>query len=336
MVEGGQNRRNRGALWKLAALMSIGLTCSAFAFATDVIERDQDTGSPIATHQPTIDDPITISSDRNLAESMLYQWWGPFEAPDGKAFLPFVDDIFAPDVELKMGPVELLDREAIRASLEARPLRGGTSHQMSKVEVTALGEGLFQLDSDFVYQVHTPDGSVQAGHSSYRHTVEKQADGTFRFKTLTAQLGEPITGVEYIDTYALHRAQGAIVQYLGITDLLESDYIRLQQVLSDEATIMGMFDPSQQTFNERGDGALIGFDEISHWLSSRKKNFAWVAHQLKTIEVTSLGDNLFEAATEIAVQAQPHSGAMVAVTLPITITLDERGGRFMKITRILR
>lgn len=316
---------------KIISVLSIGLALSLIGSGAYGVSSSTE-----AAQQGVEQDPRSASSDRNLAESMLYQWWGPFESPDGKAFLPYIDYIFAPDAALKMGAVELEDRKAIRASLRARPLKGGTSHQMRNVEVTALGNGLFQIDADFVYQVHTPDGSVAAGNSSYRHTVEKQPDGTFRFKTLTAQLGEPISGAEFQDSFALHRARGAIVQYLGITDLLESDYIRLQQVLSDDAVINGMFDPAKQTFNARGDGALIGNDEITNWLSSRKDNFAWVAHQLKSINILSRGDNLFQAEAQVDVQAQPHVGDVISVSLPISFMLEETGDRFMKITRVDR
>lgn len=331
MFEGKRRMEVVSAARKTISLLSIGLALSLAGSRAYGLSSSTE-----AAQQNIEQDPRSASSDRNLAESMLYQWWGPFEAPDGKAFLPYIDYIFAPDAALKMGAVELEDRKAIRASLQARPLKGGTSHQMRNVEVTALGNGLFQIDADFVYQVRTPDGSVASGNSSYRHTVEKQPDGTFRFNTLTAQLGEPISGAEFQDSFALHRAQGAIVQYLGVTDLLESDYIRLQQVLSDDAVITGMFDPAKQTFNTRGDGSLIGNDEITYWLSSRKDNFAWVAHQLKSINIVSRGDKLFQAEAQVDVQAQPHVGDVISISLPISFMLEETGDRFMKITRIDR
>lgn len=281
-------------------------------------------------------DPKTASSDLNLAESMLYQWWGPFEAPNGKEYLRFFDSIFARDARLSMGAIELDGRDAIKASFAERPPNGGISHHVKGVEVTPVGDGMFQIDADFVYQARALDGQVQAGHSSYRHIVEKQPDGTFLFKKLTADLGEPVAGLDFKESHTLHRAQGAIVQYLGVTDILDSDYARLSDVLADGATVHGMFDPEKETFNDRGDGTLKGRDEIAYWLASRKKNYEWVAHQLTAIEVTALGENRFEAMTMMDVQAQPREGDKIVVSLPIKLMLEDTGGRFMKITRIDR
>jgi hypothetical protein len=309
-----------------AALIAIAPGCSA----------PEDDAESVA--QDTIEFDAAkkfASSDRNLVESLLFQWWGLLEGPNREDALAFFADIFAADTFLRMEDVKLNGREAIRTFFAALP-HPAHAHHLNTVDVTSLGDGRYQLNADFVYQIQQPDGTVTNGNSSYIFGAEKQADGTFRLIKLSSDLDEPIPEAEYKPSYARNRARGTIVQFLGVADLLDSDYARVGDVLAEDATIHGMIDPDDNTYSERSDGVLRGLAEISRWLSDRRNKMRWVGHKLTSIELTSLGGNRYEATTIIDVETQPIDDDRRAVTLPIKIALEDNGGRFMHITRIER
>ncbi len=302
----------------------------------------------VACVPPTQDAPVTstamepataqdtASSDRNLAAALLFRWWGIFEAPDSVDVGGYFEDLFTDDVYLNMPNVELSGVDAIKSAFSNLPPDNGRSHQLSRIDVTPMQDGRFDLTAIFTYQIVRPGGNIDAGHSSYRHTAVKQPDGTFRLAVLTAALGEPIEVTEFAPSYAINRARGTVTQYLGITDLLQSDYQGLREIVAAETEVHGMFDPGKETHNERGDGVLRGFDEISGWLATRQQNFNWVAHDITAIRVSALTDNTYLAETTIGVSAGPKSAERIDVSLPIAMTLRDDGGRFMVITRIER
>ncbi len=278
----------------------------------------------------------TVSSDRNLAEALLYRWWGIFEAGDGVDVSGFFDDLFTADVYLNMPGIELNGFDAIKVGFSNLSADLGRSHQLAGVSVSPTEDGQFQLDATFTYQIARPDGHVEAGHSSYRHQIVKQPDGTFRLAVLTAELGEPLDVADFEPSYARNRARGTITQYLGLTDLLHSNYEGLREVMSGDAEVLGMFDPAVETHNARGDGALIGLEEIAAWLSTRKHKFRAVAHAIDQIAVAPAGESTYQANVVVDVTAQPKTGEPIEVRLPIQIMLRDEGGRFMLITSIKR
>lgn len=279
---------------------------------------------------------LSVSSDHNFAKALLFRWWGIFEAPKQVDREPHFEDLFASDVHLKMPGVELTGVDSIREGFSNLPPDLGRSHQLDTLEVTALTDSRFQLDAAFTYQIARPDGTIEAGHSSYQHEVLKQADGTFRLARLTAELGEPIELDQFEPSYVTNRARGTLSQYLGITDVLESDYSQLSELMSDQSEIYGMFDPATETHNTRGDGVLRGLQEISHWLSTRRSRFQWVAHTITGLEVAPAQDGSFRVTARIEVAAMPHDGDVIEATLPITLTMRDYNERFMQIEKIER
>ncbi len=318
--------RHGSTKYLAVAAIAIIAGCSAPENQTSSADQGISEASPSKTFE---------SSDANLVESLLYQWWGLFEGPDRSAVLPFFENIFADDVILRMEEVKLDGRDAIRTTFASLP-QNPHAHHLKEVSVTPLSGGRYQLDAAFIYQILQPDGAVITGNSAYSFEAAKQADGTFRLVKMTSNLGEQIADAAFEPSYARNRARGTIVQYLGVTDLLKSDYARLDDVLADHATIHGMIAPDDNAYSDRGDGVLAGRAEIARWLADRQDRMQWVGHQLTSIELTSLGDNRYEAATIIDVEAQPIEGDRISVTLPIKLTLEDNGGRFMHVTRIDR
>ncbi len=276
-----------------------------------------------------------ISSDRNFAESLLYQWWGLFEAPDRTKVLPYFKTVFAPDVTLRMEAVSLDGSDQILAAFGAIP-ENPHAHHLNAVSVTALGDRRYRIDADFVYQISKPDGVVTTGNSAYTFEAARDKDGAFRLTDMKSNLGDEIAGQTFRPSFQRNRARSAIAYYLGVTDRLDSAYERIDDVLHPDAAFHGLVAAGDTTFSAAGDGVLRGREEITRWLASRKENFQWVSHKITDLEFAALEDGRFSAATTMEVAAQPHDGDKISVTLPINIILEDDGERFMRIVRIDR
>lgn len=276
------------------------------------------------------------SSDQNFVKALLFRWWGIFEAPKDVERSAHFEDLFTEDVYLAMPGVELRGREAIITGFSNLPPDSGRSHQLESVSVNALSEKRFQLNARFTYQIARPNGSIEAGHSSYQHEAIKQPDGQFLLAKLTAELGDPVVVRRFEPSYLKNRARGTLAQYLAITDLLDSDYRMLSQVMNADSEIHGMFDPQQESHNSRGDGTLKGLTEITAWLAKRRGKFEWVSHSIATVDVVPLAAQTYQVTSQIAVAAKPKDAAVIEVMLPIVLTMHDQNERFMRIEKIQR
>lgn len=278
----------------------------------------------------------STSSERNLATALLMQWWDLFEAPEGVDRSALIDTLFAEDVVLHMEAGDLEGIGAVRAAVAALPPTLGRSHHLHTVDLAPLGDDLYALEATFQYHIAHLDGSVEAGESAYHHKLRKTSDGAFVLAEISAEVLEPLSDVSFVPSYQLNKARGALAYYLGTSDVLQEAYPGLKSVLADRAEIHGMFDPSKQTFNDRGDGVLIGYDEISPWLASRAENFTAVAHTISAIEITEQDGNLIKLLAQMDVQAWPKSGDTISVSLPIKLEMTDTGEAFLRINRIDR
>ncbi len=276
------------------------------------------------------------SADRNYATALLMQWWDLFEAPPGADRSFLIDEIFSEDVVLRMAAGDLEGRDAVRAALSAIPETNGRSHHLHSVTLTYLDSNLYSLEATFQYHIAQLDGSVEAGESAYHHKVLKEADGTFTLVEIEAEVLTPLEDIDFVPSYEINRARGALAYYLGTTDTLKDDYPALTQVMSRNSEIHGMFDPAKQTFNTRGDGVLRGIAEISLWLASRQASFSQVAHTISAMEVQSIASDRIGVLAQIETEAWPQKGEKIEVSLPIQIEMIETGGTFMQIARIDR
>lgn len=276
------------------------------------------------------------SADLNYATALLMQWWDLFEAPPetDRSFL--IDRIFSEDIVLHMAAGDLEGRDAVRAALGAIPATNGRSHHLHSLTLTHVKGDLYALEATFQYHIARLDGTIEAGESAYHHKIRKAADGTFTLAEIKAEVLTPLEDVDFVPSYELNRARGALAYYLGTTDTLKDDYPALTNVLSLESEIHGMFDPTKQTFNSRGDGVLRGVTEISSWLASRQAYFDQVAHTISTIEIQSLIDNRVSVLAQIETEAWPKTGDKIDVSLPIQIEMINTGDALMQIAKIQR
>lgn len=275
------------------------------------------------------------SADTNEVISMLYQWWGLFEAPDSSKVLDRFDDIFAEDVYLKIGDMEIDGLAKLKSIFAAIPPRQ-LSHHQPEIKVLSIGDEQFEISADFLYQAMPQGEETSTGKTHYQHTLKRSENGNLVFTKLTGHIIEPLANREFQPSYLDNRIRATIIRYIGITDKLDSEYQKLSEIMTKETEVIGMFDPTKATFNDRGDGVLRGIEEIAGWLGSRKNTLSAVAHRLSELDVSMLGDDRYEAAVTVATQAWPKNGEKIDVLVPVKIILKEQGQRLMTIESIRR
>ena len=280
--------------------------------------------------------PVVSSADRNLATALLMQWWDLFEAPETKDRSFIVDKIFSEDVVLRMSEGDLIGRTAIGTALENLPKTRGRSHQLLTINLADAGADAYTLSATFNYQILQLDGQLDSGESAYEHTVRKTTNGQFVLTEITAEVLAPGNDAKFSPSYMRNRAYGTLAYYLGQTDTLKDSYPALQTILTELAEIHGMFDPAQQSFNPRGDGVLLGYEEISNWLASRQTSFDAVAHEIVHIDVLSENEDQIQIAAEIKTKAWAKSGDQISVVVPVRIAMIDKDEAFLRILRIER
>ncbi len=281
-------------------------------------------------------EPIGSSADRNLATALLMQWWDLFEAPETEDRSFLVDEIFSEDVVLRMSEGDLIGRAAIGTALENLPKTLGRSHELHSIKLANAEADNYTLSATFNYQILHLDGQLDSGESAYEHTLRKTTDGRFVLTEITAEVLAPSNDAEFSPSYMRNRAYGTLAYYLGQTDTLKNAYPALQTVLTEQAEIRGMFDPDRQSFNTRGDGVLLGYEEISNWLASRQTSFDAVAHEIRQIDVLSEDGDQIEIAAEIETKAWAKSGDQISVVVPVRVAMIDTGEALLRISRIDR
>lgn len=344
-LRNGHARHRRSylvATCSAATLIFLGACQTATPEDTSAPEVETTSTSEVMSQasETPIEAPTTLisatSNDRNLATALLMQWWDMFEAPRDADRSFLADKIFADDVVLHMQAGDLHGVDAVRAALAAIPETNGRSHHLHTLDLSPLGGDLYALEATFQYHIAHLDGTVEGGESAYRHKVQKTSEGHFVFTEITAEVLEPLSDVTFVPSYEVNKARGALAYYLGTTDILVDAYPDLKNVLAEDAEIHGMFDPEKQTFNDRGDGVLMGYDEISPWLASRASSFEAVAHTISAIEINGQDGNRFELEAQIETEAWPKSGDKISVSLPINFAMIDTGEQYMRIARIYR
>ena len=317
--------------------ISIGLCLCAWALIGCTKTDPLSETSPTATSQATdILDKKVTSSESNLIKSMLYRWWHLFESPGNAGHDIYFDQLFTENLNVSLGPIKMTGVKNFKAAFDRLPDTMKSAHHVENIEISVVDETTFALTVDFTFDEINPATAPRTMRTRYKHLLEKQADQSYRFKEVTAEVIEALETRAFQDSFISNRVKASVNHYLGTTDELVSDYKNLNLILTDTSEIHGMFDPEKVTFNERGDGILRGQDEIANWLASRKETFKDVAHDLTKVTVTPLDDKGYLANVVINTQAWPKAGGHINVDLPVNITLRDTGNEMLTIEKIER
>jgi len=319
---------------KFSQRTALGLTAliTAASFAPPVYAQ-----STVHATENTVDAGSSVnSSDYNLAVSMLFQWWGLFETPHRSQLAPYIPDMFSEKVEMQLGETVIRGLKEFETTFAAISADTRLAHHIHSVRVSPLPDGNYGLEADFVYQAATNEREAAAYSMRYQHRLAKSAEGQFVFTRISAKVIGKSDDLVFQSSFIENRARATVSQYLGVTDILESDYTGLKDILSPDARITGMIPVGDTRFNDRGDGSLTGLREIPAWLASRKASFSQVSHRIASLSAEPLANDRIRASLVISTQAWPLNGEKIEVQVPVTITLVDNGERYARIESIAR
>ena len=275
-------------------------------------------------------------SDYNRASSLLYQWWGLFEGPDGNDVSNYFDTVFSENVQLTFGELKINGIEQLRDVYASLPTGIASAHHIESIAVTKSEENDYELVAHFLYQSSGQGVELSSSRRRYNHSLDKTPDGNFVLRVVRATTLKVLNEPDFRSSYLANRARAAITQYLGIIDVLGGDYAELSSLMDGDSEIHEVIKTSDERFNNRRDGVLRGTAEISNWLQSRTATFTQVAHRLEELALRSTEADTIEVRIKVKTRAWPHRGDLIDVESSFDLTLRETGQRFMLIESIRR
>lgn len=296
-------------------------------------------------------------TDYNAAYSLLFRWFGLFEAPAEADLSPLWRDLGDEDLAVATPEIDATGIDAVGAAVAKARAGVEFSHRVGYDDVSLawLGDNQYQLDATATIQRREND-SVETRREVVRAIVRKRADGRLVSRSLTSQIEERLPEEPFGDMRAINRAKATLVQFQTHTDLLTGDAEPMRELLMPELELYGLVNSKADstkadaaTFTDvrnlreaisredkRHDNVIRTFAEFSSWFSSctalfQKDGF----HKLEHIEVKPLGNDRFQATAQFHWMAQTVNGAPISLHTPLTWVLAETGDTYMRIEKLL-
>jgi hypothetical protein len=204
------------------------------------------------------------NGDYNTAVSMLFRWWGLFEAPAGVDISPFYADLFADDVHIDLpdGGVDITGVDAIQATMAALPAGIRRSHAINHddIQVTALGDGLYRLQANYTYQLET-DGKLVSGHSHCDNILRKVAPARMVYTRVSGGLGDTFERPEFVDSYVENRIKAVLIQWQAVMDTLNGNAAPLEELVMPRLEFHGLISSKQDQSDGRAE-TVTDFKEM--------------------------------------------------------------------------
>lgn len=294
------------------------------------------------------------NGDYNTAVSMLFRWWGLFEAPAGVDISSFYADLFADDVHIDLpdGGVDITGIDAIRATMAALPPGIRRSHAINHddIQVTALGDGLYRLRAKYTYQLET-DGKFVSGHSHCDNILRKVAPARMIYTRVSGGLGDTFERPEFVDSYVENRIKAVLIQWQAVMDTLNGDAAPLEELVMPRLEFHGLISSKQDQSDGRAetvtdfkemkgilagtdgseDTVIRGFEGVREWFATGPALLKSNIHRFETIAITSLPDNRFETTACFGWYAETLSGVPIELHQPLTWIIVERGEKYMRL-----
>ncbi len=295
--------------------------------------------------------------DHNAAASMLYRWWGLFEAPEGTDIAPFYEGLFDEDVHIDLpdGGVDITGIDAVKATMAALPSGIRRSHTIDDddIKVTALGDGRYRLQATYTYQLET-DGKLVSGHSHCDNILRKIGPAQMVFTRIGGGLGETIERAEFVDSYVEHRIKAALIQWQAVMDTLNGDASGLEELVMPQLEFHGLISSKQDQSDGRSetvtdfkemkgmlagtdgteDTVIRGFEGVRDWFATGPSLLKSNIHRFESIDVTPLPDNRFEATAQFGWYAETLSGVPIELHQPLTWVIVEQGEKYMRLEKL--
>jgi len=295
--------------------------------------------------------------DYNAAVSMLYRWWGLFEAPEGTDIDPFYEGLFADDVHIDLpdGGVDITGIDAVKATMAALPAGIRRSHAIDDkdIRVTAIGDGLYRLQATYTYQLET-DGKLVSGHSHCDNILRKIAPARMVFARIGGRLGDTFERPAFVDSYALHRIKAVLIQWQAVMDTLNGDAAPLEELVMPRLEFHGLISSKQDQSDGRAetvtdfkemkgmlagtdgseDTVIRGFEGVQEWFATGPSLLKSNIHRFETIAITPLPDDRFEVTAQFGWYAETLSGVPIELHQPLTWVIVEQGEKYMRLEQL--
>nr|WP_321510286.1 hypothetical protein [uncultured Hyphomonas sp.] len=300
---------------------------------------------------------LVEGSDFNAASSLLYRWWGIFEAPASVDIDPFLVDMFDADVEAKFLDPVVRGADALISKIKAGPTGLARSHHIDDkdIRLTYLGEGLYRLEAEFSFQTEAASTGLQSGRARYDHTLKKRPDGRLVFATLNAKpLGNVSVDI-FRPSYIRNRAKAIIIQFQTHMDSLSGDASGLRELMMPEMELHGLIasstDDSQKQDETVTDlknmkksiagggpvkeNIIRTYEQLAEWFATGPSLFKYGLHLLEELTVKPLAEGRYEVMAQFEWKAETLNGAKIELHQPLTWVVVDQGEKYMRIEKLL-
>lgn len=309
-----------------------------------------------------VDTPLVVGqrvegSDFNAASSLLYRWWGVFEAPESVDVDPFLVDMFDADVEARFLDPVVLGADALIAKIKEGPRGLSRSHHLEDrdIRLTYLGESLYRLEAEFTFQTEAPVTGLQSGRARYDHTLKKRPDGRMVFTALDAK---PLGNIEkdsFEPSYIRNRAKAIIIEFQTHMDSLSGDASGLRELMMPEMELHGLIaspaddsEKREETVTDLKDmkksiagggpvkeNVIRNFEQLAAWFATGPSLFKYGLHLLEKLTVKPLADRRYEVVAQFEWKAETLNGVKIELHQPLTWIVVDRGEKYMRIEKLL-
>lgn len=307
----------------------------------------------VAKADDTCDD-----GDFNSACSMLYRWWGVFEAPAGTDTSRFLDGLLDERVHVLLPDfgIDMIGADAIGKLIGASPAGVVRSHSVrdEDIQVSYLGNGLYRLQAPYTYQVKSPDGRFVSGRAQIDAVLKKHGRAHMTFTKIAGKRGEALERAQFDSSYRLHRVKAVLLQWQAHMDTLSGDSSGLKELVMQDLQFHGLISSkkdhskAQQTvvkdFTEmKGmlagtdgteDTVIRGFDGVTAWFATGPSLLKRNIHRAEEFRVTPLADDRYGVVAQFGWYAETLNGVEIELHQPLEWVIVERGEKYMRLEQL--
>lgn len=313
--------------------------------------------TPFQQFVPKLDDTVD-DGDFNAACSLLYRWWGLFEAPQGTDTSTFFDGLLDERVNVNLPDlgVDLTGIDAVERMASALPPGTRRSHTVrdDDIEVTYLGDRMYRLQARYMYQLQSPDGRVASGHANCDAVLRKSGRARMAFTKIGGKRGAAVAPTGFESSYRLHRIKAVLLQWQAHMDTLSGDSCGLRELVMPEMEFHGLIAAKQDHSKARNtvvtdftemkgilagtdgteDTVIRGFDGVTRWFATGPSLLKRNIHRAEEFRIATLPDNRYHVVAQFGWFAETLNGVEIELHQPLEWVIVERGEKYMRLERL--
>jgi hypothetical protein len=313
--------------------------------------------TPYQQWVPKADDTVD-DGDFNAACSLLYRWWGLFEAPAGTDTSPFFDGLLDERVHLQAPDwgMDITGATAVRQMVCALPPDTRHSHSVldDEIQVTYLGDRQYRLQARYKYQTQSPDGRIVGGHAYCDCVLKKHGRAHMTFTKIRGKRGDMVERAAFESSYRLHRIKAVLLQWQAHMDTLSGDSSGLRELVMPEMEFHGLIaakvdhskprDGVVKDFTEmkgmlagtdgKEDTVIRGFDGVTKWFATGPSLLKRNIHRAEMFKITPLADDRYGVVAQFGWFAETLNGVEIELHQPLEWVIADRGEKYMRLERL--